>query len=1065
VVEAALRLQRPAGRLAVVLSMMCLLMAPSAFADGGAGGTGNGNAGGSGGTGTSGSSGGAGTPVYGGGGGGGAGGGAGGAGLAAGGSGGTTASHNGQAGTTVLGTTPGLVTFGSGAGGGGGWNGNDTGTAGSGQATISNSGSLTGGNGGDGGNVFNLTSIATFGSGGGGGAGGYGAIVTGSAADSNSGTIKGGNGGVGGSGSGPGTQGGSGGDGGIGALFTGSSVIFTNSGTITGGNGGAQGVGGTSFGVGGLGGAGIVGSNLTIINSGSIAGGTSGFISGVSVSVRADAITFTGGANTLTLVGSGWSLTGNVAINGGGSLTFDQSTDQTLANTIIGNGSVIQNGLGTLTLTGANTYTAGTTVTSGLINFAAGNNLGTGTITLNGGGLQWAAGNQLDISSRVALGAAGATFDTNGNHVTFATGLTGTGGLTKTGSGTLTLASNNSYSGGTTISGGSLQLAGGSLPVTGAVTLAGGTLDLNGQFQTVGALSGTGAILLFGGQLTAGDATDTVLAAGITGGGSFVKQGTGTLTLTGISSVDTTVSAGRLAVNGSLTGNVTVGVGGNLGGGGSIVGAVVNNGTISPGNSIGTLAITGSYAQAAGSTYQVEVNSAGQSDRITVTGVPGTATLNGGTVQVIAAPGTYARTTTYTILSATGGVTGTFAGVTSNFAFLTPSLSYDTNDVFLLLIRSGFSVGALTPNQHAVGTALDNANATATGDFATVLNAISGLDTTQGPSALDAISGQPYADFGTVNTAMGYAFANAIGNQLSGQGGATRVALAEACDVACDATAPGRWGAWLSGIGGLGSVPGQGSNSGAFTYNFGGTAVGLDYRLDPRILVGASLGFATGSQWVNGFNGRGSVDAFSGSLYGSFTEGALYVNAVAGYSRASNRLTRVITIPGLLQRTAYGQTTADQFVGQLEAGYHFAVGPGFVTPFARLQGSTISQAGFSEWGADSLDLTVASQTTNSLRTTLGAELQDAFGPVDLHLRLGWLHEYADTARPMTASFAGAPGVAFTVFGATPQRDSAAIGFSGRAKVGEATELYARYDGEVGGGSDNHAFTAGLRMVW
>ncbi|HLG49574.1 MAG TPA: autotransporter domain-containing protein [Reyranella sp.] len=1367
--EAALRAQRLLGQLAVVvLSMMCLLMAPSAFADGGAGGTGNGNAGGSGGTGYSGSSGGSGASFFGGGGGGAAGGGAGGSGLVAGGSGGTANSHNGQTGTSVIGVTSGIITIGSAGGGGGGWNGNDTGTAGSGQVTISNSGTLTGGKGGDGGGVFNLFSLATFGSGGGGGGGGYGAIVTGSAsASSNSGTITGGNGGLGGTASGPGTQGGSGGDGGIGVLFTGSSVVFTNTGSITGGNGGAEGVGGPSFGVGGVGGAGIVGSSLTIINSGSIAGGTSGFFPGVSTPVQADAITFTGGANSLTLVGSGWSLTGNIAINGGGSLTFNQSTAQTLTNAITGDGSVIQNGLGTLTLTGANTYSGGTTVTAGLINFAAGNNLGTGAITLNGGGLQWATGNTLDISSRLtALGAGGGTVDTNGNNVTFASALTGIGSLTKAGIGTLTLNAANSYSGGTVIAGGTIKvgndsalgtgtvnmtasgttlnlnghtvgtaglsgvagstvqfgtgsalglnvaggtsqsfagnlvdngsafnfvlksgagtqslsgnntlggvfavqqgtlsldsttamtsaaflevssgaqvtvngvgvtigelvttgsgdgtvtIAGGSLTVaqagavnafagrltgsgafivngsgglvqtlsgtsdySGATTVvqgtlragannsfsansahtisSGATLDLNGFNETIGSLAGAGAVTLRSGTLTAGgDGSSTTFSGVISGSGGLIMTGGGSLTLggpntylggttiaggtlqlsgagtlgdaTGSTTVGaagtldlggttqtqaavtlaggilrngalntviastggtidgiggnssltttsgttvlsgtntiglTTVTGGRVAVNGILTGNVGVDVAGTLGGSGTINGIVVNVGTISPGNSIGTLSISGAYLQAGGSTYQVEVNGAGQSDRINVTGAPGFALLLGGTVQVTAAPGTYAHTTTYTILSATGGVAGTFDGVTSNFAFLKPSLSYDADDVFLVLTRSGFSGGALTPNQHAVGTALDRGDPGATGDFETVLNVLSGLDATQGPGALDAISGQPYANFGTVNTAMGYAFANAIGNQLSGWGGATHVALAEACDVACDATAPSRWGAWLSGVGGLGSVPGQSGNSGTFTYNFGGTAVGLDYRLDPRVLVGASLGFTTGTQWVNGFNGRGSVDAFSGSLYGSFTEDALYVNAVAGYSHASNRLTRVITIPGLLQRTAYGKTTADQFVGQVEAGYHFALGPGSVTPFARLQGSTTNQAGFSEWGADSLDLSVASQTTNSLRSTLGAELQNQFGPVDLHLRLGWLHEYADTVRPMTASFAGAPGMAFTVFGASPQRDSAAIGFSGRTKVGEATELYARYDGEVGGGSDNHAFMAGLRMVW
>jgi outer membrane autotransporter protein len=79
--------------------------------------------------------------------------------------------------------------------------------------------------------------------------------------------------------------------------------------------------------------------------------------------------------------------------------------------------------------------------------------------------------------------------------------------------------------------------------------------------------------------------------------------------------------------------------------------------------------------------------------------------------------------------------------------------------------------------------------------------------------------------------------------------------------------------------------------------------------------------------------------------------------------------------------------------------------------------------------------------------------------------LGWLHEFADTGRPMTASFAGAPGSAFTVFGVTPQRDSAAVGFGISARIADATAFYARYDGEVGGGTDNHAAGVGLRFIW
>ena len=114
-------------------------------------------------------------------------------------------------------------------------------------------------------------------------------------------------------------------------------------------------------------------------------------------------------------------------------------------------------------------------------------------------------------------------------------------------------------------------------------------------------------------------------------------------------------------------------------------------------------------------------------------------------MQVIAAAGSYGASTTYTILNATGGVAGTYTSVTSNFAFLTPSLSYDPNNVFLTLAlqQNAFSFGGNTPNQKAVGAALDQSFPAASGDFATVLGVMAGLNTTQGPMALDAISGQP----------------------------------------------------------------------------------------------------------------------------------------------------------------------------------------------------------------------------------------------------------------------------------------------------------------------------------
>ena len=140
-------------------------------------------------------------------------------------------------------------------------------------------------------------------------------------------------------------------------------------------------------------------------------------------------------------------------------------------------------------------------------------------------------------------------------------------------------------------------------------------------------------------------------------------------------------------------------------------------------------------------------------------------------------------------------------------------------------------------------------------------------------------------------------------------------------------------------------------------------------------------------------------------------------------------------------------------------------GPPQCPPFARLQGSTTNQPGFAESGASSLSLLVAPQNTNSLRSTLGADLKAIIRQIEVDVRLGWLHEYADLSRPLTASFVGAPSFAYTVYGASPQRDSAVIGLSATAAVAGATRAWLRYEGQVGGVADNHALTAGLRLTW
>ena len=81
------------------------------------------------------------------------------------------------------------------------------------------------------------------------------------------------------------------------------------------------------------------------------------------------------------------------------------------------------------------------------------------------------------------------------------------------------------------------------------------------------------------------------------------------------------------------------------------------------------------------------------------------------------------------------------------------------------------------------------------------------------------------------------------------------------------------------------------------------------------------------------------------------------------------------------------------------------------------------------------------------------------------LRLGWSHDYASTARPVTATLAGAPLAPFSTYGVAPQRDAAVVGFSAGTAIAEATSVYLRYEGTISGADSAHGITAGVRMSW
>jgi len=241
--------------------------------------------------------------------------------------------------------------------------------------------------------------------------------------------------------------------------------------------------------------------------------------------------------------GSTGTLGGTGSVANDGMLAFNRSDAILFYREITGAGGLVQAGSGTLTVSATNSHTGGTTISAGTLALGSAGALGTaGPISLTGGTLQFSAVNTTDYSSRFSTAAGqGYRLDTNGEDVTLAGDLTSSGGsLEKVGSGTLTLTGANTYSGGTTISAG---------------TLVGTTVSLQGNIANA-------AALVFD------QAADGGFAGVISGTGSLTKNNAGNLVLSGSNSYTgpTSITAGRLSVNGSLAGTaVNVFNGGTLG--------------------------------------------------------------------------------------------------------------------------------------------------------------------------------------------------------------------------------------------------------------------------------------------------------------------------------------------------------------------------------------------------------------------------------------------------------------------------------------------------------------------
>lgn len=736
-----------------------------------------------------------------------------------------------------------------------------------------------------------------------------------------------------------------------------------------------------------------------------------------------------GRAGTLTIAAGAILLDGRIVA--------DFTDSVTIANDILANvtpGSLTKRGTGTLTLTGTNTFTGGTVLEGGTLSVSSEANLGdvSGALTLNGGVLQ-VIGTSFTQSARpIIFGAAGGGFDIAdaANTFTVTQSFSGPGSLSKLGAGTLLLTGAQSYSGATIVAGGTL-LAGtvGAFSPNSAFSLgAGATLALNSFNQTIGSLAGAGAVALGTATLTmGGNNASTLFSGAISGTGGLVKAGTGALTLTGTSSLTgpTSLQSGLLTVNGSIAGSVVTINGGTLGGSGFVGGINALAGTVAPGNSIGTLSVAGNVAFAAGSTYQVELNAAGASDLVAATG---TATLSGGQVQLLAAPGSYGLSTRYVILSAQGGVSGQFSGVATNFAFLTPTLTYDAREVALTLERNAltFPDAAVTRNQASAGRA---AEALGTGNR--VYDALVSSTIAEARIGFDALSGEAHAQAVSVAIETSHLVRDTIMNRLrapflsSSSGTVTGTFSADAPGRPRMAAlpAPGfetrRFQLWGEAIGAQGRSDGDG-NAASLDRRGGGMLFGAELDSgggETLWRVGVAGGFTHSRFDIDQRRSDGTQDAVHAALYGGARVGAVNLRAGAAYAWNQTKLTRLVGLNGFSDVLRFdGQGATVQAFA--EVGYALPLGSVAFEPFVQVAAVSVhSDSGTEQGGAAALRLNGRDQNLGFSIVGLRAETQLGATPLFARAMLGWRHAFGETTPTAVLAFAGAAPPS----GSTPRR--------------------------------------------
>ena len=895
---------------------------------------------------------------------------------------------------------------------------------------------------------------------------------------------------------------------GAGASLVGS---ITNNGTITGGGGGGILVRQSSM-------------------TGSIINGASGAINSIGVGIAV-----TGVPGTLVSVGGSIINSGTIAPTTANDGVFIQYASVGGSITNSSTGTITDNG-GSGALVVARGTVAGSISNSGIIN-ATGNN----GIFVDREFVAGSVTNSNTINAALGIGISGipaAPGSIAGNVVNSGTiigsnsgiilaGAAIGGNITNTSSGRISVAggvgiyvTSSTTPGGASVTGaivnqGSISaktgiVVGGLGTVSGGITNSGNILgtraaiDLQTLFGGEGAPTvinqqgGTisGAILLSSlgdtVNISGGAIAGNIMGTGASGTINFAPGSGNTFSysnaISGVAAVN--VNSGTLTDSGKIAATTVNVNGGTLFDNSSIAATTVsvNGGALAPGQpgTPGTLNVTGNLVFASAAAYLITING-GTAAKTAVTG----SAAPGGAAVKVASGSTINFGQKYTILTATGGVIGTF-NPNVTFGSLSGTLTYDADDVFLSFNGAGNRITPLLPpgtpqNVLNVAGALDNFLGAGGMPPAGFMN-LYGLTQQQLVNALSLLSGEA----ATGAQESGFQLMNSFLALLTGPAGSSGdgsgpampfaperaqafpsdVALAYASVLKAPPKPVPHWTTWAAAFGGSNQTNGDPTvGSHDQTAHAGAVAAGMDYHVAPDTILGFSLAGGGTSWGLSGGLGGGRSDAFLAGLYGSQRWGQSYLSGALTYTSywmSTNR-----SIAGVGADTLNASFNAQSFGGRLEGGFVAWSMPLRVVPYAAVQAQSFRSPAYSESGSlgapDPFALSYAAQTATVVRSELGSRFDRLFAQadgssVDWFSRIAWAHDWQSNPN-LTATFIGLPAATFVVNGAPPPKDLALLTAGAEWRMRNGWALMGKFDGELARGSQTYTGTAKLSYTW